>query len=327
MRMSERNFRTPSIVTVTINPAIDQTVFLSDLRPGQVNRARTMRTNAGGKGVNVAACLADYGVSVAATGLLGAENDAAFVAHLKERGIEDQFLRVPGRTRVGLKIVDEAAGVTTDINLPGPTPPPRDVVRLEQQIALSVRAGRWIVLSGSLPPGVRPGWYADCIREIKGRGGRVALDTSGDPLRLGVEAGPDLVKPNADELRDLVDDAPASDEDLLDAALRLADKGIGTVVVSMGPRGALFLENGRVVRAHPLAVDVTSTVAAGDAMVAGMLSGWLEGLDLPARARLATAFAAHVLTRTGAGIDRDRVAELCSRVHVARIPRYLRARR
>jgi len=113
-----------NIATITLNPAIDQTVFVDHFQLNTVNRARAMQRDAGGKGVNVASFLADYGLNVTATGLLGAENPHTFERHFATKGITDRFIRVPGATRIGIKIVDEANQQTTDINLPGLPPSP-----------------------------------------------------------------------------------------------------------------------------------------------------------------------------------------------------------
>ena len=111
----------PAIVTVTLNPAIDQTITVEHLRLGSVQRAQAVQFNAGGKGVNVASCLADWGMPVVAAGILGAANAAPFEALFAAKGIADRFIRAPGETRTNIKIADVVTGTTTDINLPGLT--------------------------------------------------------------------------------------------------------------------------------------------------------------------------------------------------------------
>src|SRR4051812_1333621 len=117
------------VVTVTLNPAIDQTLTIPGFAAGRVNRVAESRSHAGGKGVNVACFLADLGVDVAATGFLGAENPGLFEAAFAAHGIADRFLRIPGSTRIGLKIVDDHAE-TTDINFPGLAPTREDLAEL-----------------------------------------------------------------------------------------------------------------------------------------------------------------------------------------------------
>ncbi|MFN7147118.1 MAG: 1-phosphofructokinase family hexose kinase, partial [Myxococcota bacterium] len=154
------------VVTVTLNPALDLTVRVDGFRAGEVNRGRELRWDAGGKGVNVASFLAEAGVAVTATGLLGDENPGRFEALFRERGIADAFVRVPGETRVGIKLVDEAAQVTTDVNLPGLVPAPAAVAELRARIAALTADHDVFVLSGSVPPGIAPAIYADLTREL-----------------------------------------------------------------------------------------------------------------------------------------------------------------
>ncbi len=297
----------PSVVTVTANPAVDQTVMVSGFRAGEVNVAREVCATAGGKGVNVAAFLADYGISVEATGFLGRENEAIFTEFLAEKRVADRFVRLPGSTRTGTKIVDETTQTTTDLNLPGLTPETEHVEELLHMLDQLVRPGRWFVLAGSLPAEMPPDFYARLIKRITQGGGRVALDTSGEALRQGVQACPALVKPNIEELRTLVGRPLEGVDEVVEAARGLVASGIGTVVVSMGEEGAVFVEGEQALLARPPAVRVRSTVGAGDAMVAGMVAGALGGLPLPDRARLATAFSLTAVTRIGAGLHRTEV--------------------
>ncbi|HEU4455417.1 MAG TPA: PfkB family carbohydrate kinase, partial [Longimicrobium sp.] len=178
--MSEHRF---DAVTVTPNPAIDWTLTVPGFAAGAVNRVAEQRSRAAGKGVNVAAALAAYGVRVAATGFLGDGNAAAFEALFAEAGIADRFVRVPGETRVGIKIVDPSRQETTDVNFPGLAPTSTDVDSLRARIMEMAIGGAWFVLAGSLPPGVEPAIYRDLASTLKAAGCRVILDTSGDPLR------------------------------------------------------------------------------------------------------------------------------------------------
>src|SRR5579862_2229837 len=122
------------VVTVTLNPAIDRTVTISNFTAGAVNRAEHVRSNPGGKGVNVAAALADYGRRVAVTGFLGRDNPGSFETLFQEKGIADHFVRIAGQTRVGIKIMDPARQQTTDINFPGEEPSSDDYELLVSQV-------------------------------------------------------------------------------------------------------------------------------------------------------------------------------------------------
>jgi 1-phosphofructokinase len=284
------------VVTLTLNPAVDCTVTIPGFTAGEVNRVETVQHRAGGKGVNVALALAGMGHRVAVTGFLGEENRALFDQAFRESQVADYFVHLAGSTRVGIKIVDVENNQTTDINFPGLTPP-SNALRLLRS-GMEQLAASWFVLSGSLPDGVDATIYQSLIRSLRQRGCKVALDTSGTPLRHALEAGPHLIKPNLDELSTLLGAPLDSRESIVNAARETLQRyGVGLVVVSMGAEGALFVTKDECITAVPPATEVRSTVGAGDAMVAGAVSGALRGLSLADQARLATASSMRVLAR------------------------------
>ncbi|HEX7240527.1 MAG TPA: 1-phosphofructokinase [Longimicrobiaceae bacterium] len=291
------------VVTVTPNPAIDWTVDVPGFTAGAVNRVAGQRSRAAGKGVNVAAALADHGLAVAATGFLGRGNAAPFEALFARKGIADRFVRVAGETRVGIKIVDPEKRETTDVNFPGPEVAPEEVRSLLERVAelSSVDPGPWFVLAGSLPPGVEATLYRDLVRALREAGCRTVLDASGEALRDALDAAPGVVKPNVHELEALLGRSLPTVEAVVEAARLLLARGVGLAVVSMGAEGALFVREDAVVQAVPPGVEVRSTVGAGDAMVAGIVAGELAGLPLAETARLATAFSLAALTGADAG--------------------------
>lgn len=308
------------VLTVTLNPAIDRTVTIHNFTAGAVNRVEQVRQNPGGKGVNVAVTLADAGHQVAAAGLLGRANSAVFEDLFARKQIADRFIRIAGSTRVGIKVVDPSRQQTTEINFPGPAPTPGDQAALIEQIA-AVDAP-WAVLAGSLPPAVAAEIYADLIVALRRRGRRVALDTSGDALRLALEAAPQIVKPNIHELATLVGHPLPTEAAVIAAADTLLARGVELVAVSLGQGGAMLVTPRQVLRARPPEVAVRSTVGAGDAMVAGLIAAQLRGLPLDQTAALATAFAADTVGRIGAGLSQpDTVAALQRRVVVERVER------
>ena len=287
------------IATVTLNPALDQTVRVDRFCPNTVNYAQAMQFDAGGKGINVASFLADVGLTPTVTGFLGQDNVGIFEQFFAQKQIDDQFIRIPGSTRIGVKLVDEANQQTTDINMPGLPPPPEAVDTLFETIDRLTASCDWFVLSGTLPPGIPATIYATLIAQLKRHGKQVVLDTSRDALRDGVLAGPTIVKPNVDELQQLTGQALTGEVSLEQAARQLLDGGIQLVVISMGERGALFVDPATTLMAVPPAVPVKSTVGAGDAMVAGLITGKVRGLNLSDCARLATAFSLGAITSAG----------------------------
>jgi 1-phosphofructokinase len=289
------------VVTVTVNPAIDQTITIPNFTAGAVNRVQSSQMDAGGKGINVASFLVDFGQPATVTGFLGADNDDIFRRLFERKGILDRCIRIPGQTRIGVKISDEALHQTTDINFPGEAPRSADIQQLFEILAELAAAHDWFILSGSIPRGVSPGIYEEMVRMLPGK--KVLLDTSGDGFRQALPAGPWLIKPNVDELSEYAGkpmDSPAAIIEQAHAMMKTCH--IHSVVISMGKEGAIFVEGEETVWAVPPAVDVKSTVGAGDAMVAGIVAGKIRGLDLAGCARLATAFSMTAISHIGSGL-------------------------
>lgn len=296
------------VVTLTLNPALDLTVRADRWQRGEVNAGQDLHQTAGGKGVNVASILADWSrtgpgetLSVTATGLLGQDNAAPFEALLRDKGVTDAFVRVPGATRVGIKLVDGAAQETTDINLPGLSATPDTLTQLGAVLTRLGADADVVVLAGSLPPGVPADHYATLTAGLRRAGVFVALDTSGPALNAALAAPvlPDLIKPNIHELEAALGRRLQGDAEILAAARTLLERGARIVAVSQGERGALIVTDAGAVFARPPRVTVVSTVGAGDAMVAGLVSAHISGLSPEDAARRATSFSAGSITRLG----------------------------
>lgn len=304
------------ILTLTLNPALDLTVRLARLEPGEVNRSETLLTHAAGKGVNVAQVLADLGHQLTVGGFLGADNPQAFDALIARRGFADAFIRVPGETRSNIKIAEQD-GRVTDINAPGPQVSEQAQQALLNQLTLIAPGHDAVVVAGSLPRGVSAQWLHHVLVQLKGLGLKVALDTSGEALRAGLRAGPWLVKPNTEELADALDCPTDSLEQQRQAALRLHAQGVEHVVVSHGADGVNWFSPTVALHATPPKVSVASTVGAGDSLLAGMLHGLLSGEGPEQTLRRATAIAAMAVTQIGFGISDDaQLAHLQSGVDV-----------
>ena len=297
------------ILTLTLNPALDLTVRLARLEPGAVNRSEAMLTHAAGKGVNVAQVLADLGHDVSVGGFLGEANPQAFDALIARRGFGDAFVRVPGETRSNIKIAEQE-GRVTDINAPGPLVSEEAQHALLDKVAMIGAQFDAVVVAGSLPRGVSPQWFQGLLQQLKGLGLKVALDTSGEALRTGLQAGPWLVKPNTEELAEALDNAT-------DAIGQLHQQGVEHVVVSDGAAGVTWYRPGAALHATPPKVTVASTVGAGDSLLAGMLHGLLSDEAAEQTLRRATAIAAMAVTQIGFGISDDaQLAHLESGVDV-----------
>ena len=290
------------LLTLTMNPALDLTVQLGHLEAGQVNRSEGMLTHAAGKGLNVAQVLADLGHQVTVAGFLGIDNQQPFEALFARRGFVDEFVRVAGETRSNIKLA-ETNGRITDLNGPGPD------VSFEAQQALAARveqiAGDFdaVVVAGSLPRGVDAQWLKVLLQMLTAKGLKVALDTSGQALRAGLEASPWLIKPNTEELADALDAPIISIAAQAQVAEELRQRGIEHVVISQGAEGVHWFSSQACLQALPPKVSVASTVGAGDSLLAGMVHGLISGHTPEQTLRTATAIAAMAVTQIGFGIN------------------------
>jgi 1-phosphofructokinase len=283
--------KTTELVTITLNPAIDETVFVDQLRVGEVNRARGLHFQPGGKGINVSRMLSGFGIETAATGFLGKVNGEIYKRLFEEKTIEDEFVWTPGRTRTGIKIVSESARQTTDINFPGFEPSLAALEEFEARIRKMIQPGRWFVLAGSLPKGLGIDFFEELIVMLKRGGARVAVDTSGESLNVAIEHGVDLIKPNEHELAEVLKCSLSSFSEKVEAALELQRTKVSRVILSLGSEGALFATSEKQLMASAPPVKVVSTVGAGDALLSGYLAGVLTGVTPVECARLATVFA------------------------------------
>jgi 1-phosphofructokinase len=254
---------------------------------------------------------------VIATGILGADNAAPFASLFAAKGIVDGFLRIPGKTRINIKLSHD--GDTTDINLPGLAVSAERAAAVAERTEALAKPGTLVLLAGSLPEGVGDDFYASLTARLVAHGLRVLLDTSGVPLTAALAGAvlPYVVKPNRAELEEFAGTSLMSDAALLGAARGLIAAGVTLAVVSLGTEGALFVTQDVALRAGLPAIETTSTVGAGDAMVAGIIAGLREEAGLERLACLATAFAVGKLTRAGPNLPaREEVEALAALVQV-----------
>ncbi|MER8031142.1 1-phosphofructokinase family hexose kinase [Streptomyces bauhiniae] len=295
------------ILTVTLNTALDITYRVPSLRPHAEHRVSEVVERPGGKGVNVARVLAALGYPVTVTGFAGGPTGQVVRERLAgAAGITDALVPCAGATRRTVAVVDQRTGDTTQLNEPGPHIGPAEWAAFLRAYDSLLGDARAVALCGSLPPGVPVGAYAGLIRVARTAGVPVLLDTGGEPLRRGIAARPDIVKPNASELAELTGShEPAR------ATRDARRRGAQAVVASLGPDGLLAATPEGHWRAAPPARLRGNPTGAGDAAVAGLLSGLVDGLPWPARLTRATALsAAAVLAPTAGEFDPAEYARL-----------------
>lgn len=259
------------ITTVTMNPSFDLTMEVPSIVVGALTRASGERLDAAGKGVNVSRALAAHGVPTRALAPIGPPATARRYRELLDAPAILEVVPIAGRIRTNVAVVTPD-GVVTKVNGPGPLYAAADLDRVLREVVAAVEGSAWVVLSGSLPPGVPPDACAGLIHSARALGCRVALDAAGEALRHGVSAAPDLVKPNRSELSELCGVPIRTLDDAEAAARTLLDGGVGAVLASLGADGALLVRPGSCLHAMVPSLAVESPVGAGDALLAGFLA-------------------------------------------------------
>ncbi|GGS63611.1 1-phosphofructokinase family hexose kinase [Streptomyces violaceus] len=301
------------ILTVTLNTALDITYRVRSLRPHASHRVSEVTERPGGKGVNVARVLAALGHEVTVTGFTGGATGRVVQERLASvPGVVDALVPITGATRRTIAVVDDRSGDTTQLNEPGPTVTPTEWSAFQEAYEHLLTSASAVALCGSLPPGVPVGAYAGLIRTARSAGIPVLLDTSGEPLRRGVAARPDIIKPNADELAELT-----GSHEPLRATQDARRRGARAVVTSLGADGLLAASpEGRWRTAPPSSLHGNPT-GAGDSAVAGLMSALVEHLPWPDRLTRAVALSAATVSAPVAGeFDRGVYEELLGRVTV-----------
>ncbi|WP_369378127.1 1-phosphofructokinase family hexose kinase [Streptomyces sp. cg36] len=304
------------ILTVTLNTALDLTYRVPALVPHAAHHVEEVTERPGGKGVNVARVLAALGHSTVVTGFAGGRTGEVLRELLAPLAPVDALVPVAGTTRRTIAVVDAATGDTTQLNEPGPHITAEEWEAFLAAYEPLLRGADAVALCGSLPPGVPVGAYADLIRRARAAAVPVLLDTSGEPLRRGLAARPDLIKPNLDELARLT-----GSREPLRAARDARRRGARTVVASLGPEGLLAVTPEGVWQAVPPAPVRGNPTGAGDSAVAALLSSLVEGLPWPARLTRAVALSTATVLAPAAGeFDPAAYEELLPGVRVSEHP-------
>jgi tagatose 6-phosphate kinase len=313
------------IVTVTMNAAIDRTLTVPNFQLSQRHRASQWLSLAGGKGINVARALKRLNAPVVTTGLAGGRTGTRVVEELTAESILNDFVRIVDESRTSTAVVDPTANTYTEINEWGPHVEPDELDTLLEKLRYLSRGADAVVFSGTLPRGVEEGFYGEAIRELNRRGVQTVLDSEGEPMRRGVEAGPTLVSPNQGEAEALVGQEFHETEDYVMALDAIADLGAREVLITQ-PTGAYALvrEDRAVSRLYAAAppVEPFSAVGSGDVLLAAFLAARLDGRAPEETLRAAVAAGAASTLEVGAGrFDPRQVGPLQTGVEVRELDR------
>lgn len=310
----------PSITTVTLNPVLDRAFSVPRLEPGTVHRLRLMREDLGGKGVNVSRTLRMLGIPSRIIAFFGGRTGQYMYQGLRAAGYEVISIEVEGETRQNITLLDEARDQYTKFNEPGPAVSERQIAALHDCIEQLTKPGDVWAFCGSLPPGAPDDLYAYCIARVQARAGRAFLDTSGVALRAGLTTHPFAVKPNSEEVAELLGVALSTEAEYATAARQLHEEGIALVAVSRGAQGVVLAMEGQVWRAVPPPVRARSPVGAGDAALAGLIWAVCDTCDPAEVAARSVACGTAAAMQEGTGIgDRQMVETLLRQVTVAQL--------
>ncbi|MHC5082299.1 MAG: 1-phosphofructokinase [Planctomycetota bacterium] len=299
------------IYSVTLNPALDRILEVDDLVPDDANRVVKETRWAGGKGIDVSRVLRELGGESVALGFIGGFTGLELEGRLINEGVLTRFVKCAGETRTNVYVRNARTGTQTALNCSGPEIQPQEVAELFNQLR-DLPHPDSVCISGSIPRGVNIGFYAQMIMTLKERQAFVALDTDGEPLKRGVASRPDIIKPNVHEFARLTGCTSHDPNDLVKAARALMSEGIGSVLLTLGRDGMIYIApEGPVLMAKAPAVETISAIGAGDSSLAAFVFGLSKGKEPAMCIRMASAAGAATAMTPG--------VELCHKEDVDRL--------
>jgi 6-phosphofructokinase 2 len=308
------------IYTITLNPALDRTIEVDGLVVDDANRILREARYAGGKGIDCSRVIGELGEASTALGFIGGYDGLELEGRLINEGILCDFTRIGGETRTNIILSDRRKKIQIMLNAAGPKITPAEIGLFFQRIRSLGRDAEFVVISGSVPPGVNHRIYAQIIAILKGRGIRVALDADGELLRYGCGAKPFIIKPNIHEFQRLTGIQSIEIDVLLKKARSIVEGGISIVLISMGAKGIVGVTGDEAYWATPPQVEILSQVGAGDSALAGFIYASTKGMDFRDSLIVATAAGTASVMTPGTGLcSKKDVEKIRKRVHVKRL--------
>ncbi len=267
------------IYTITLNPALDRTIWVKKLQIDDPNRVQKEKKFAGGKGIDVSRVLTHLGMPNRALGFLGGYAGMEVEGMLLQEGVYCDFTTIANETRTNIVVNVEETQQQILFSAKGPEVNPAELTAFFRKLE-NLHPAELVSISGSLPPNLTPVIYARAIETLKARGAKVLLDTDGENLKIGITGRPNIIKPNIHELSRLCGKELAELPEIVSAARDIRNLGVDIVLVSMGARGILMVGEGKSLLAVPPQVKVVNTIGAGDSAVAGFLFGLANKMPL-----------------------------------------------
>jgi len=299
------------IATVTLNPSLDKTVTVEGLVVDEANRWTSLRRDPGGKGINVSRVLHELGNETIAYGFIGGIDGQILEHLLGEQGVPHDFTPINGQIRSNFIITNLKTRRQTRIDAPGPHISRNELENLMDKITHIEPKPDFLVLAGSVPPGVPDDIYRQLIEEAKKHGVKTVLDSDDEWLKEGIKAKPNVIKPNVHETEELLGEKLRDEAAIIQALRTLVTQGIEVVAISRGKDGLIVANGGKILKVIPPQVEIRSTVGAGDSAVAGLVLKLSQGDGIEEACRLAVAAGTAATLTPG--------TELCRRQDVERL--------
>ncbi|MGA2213026.1 MAG: hexose kinase [Bryobacteraceae bacterium] len=255
------------ILTVTINPSVDRNVQVDRLVFEDRAYILARSDSAGGRGMNASRVLDSFGAKTLAIVTSGGASGERLEKLAAKSGFPVKVVPIHNESRVNLTITDKQ-GLALRLNERGPLITPEELTRVEKAVANRLESASWLMLCGSIPPGVSSDFYTKLIGMARERKVKTMLDTDGDALLHGIEAGPSIVSPNQPEAERLLNRALITRVQFLEAAARIKAMGAEAVMLSLGGRGVVAVNENQLLEVIPPRIDAVSPLGAGDALAA-----------------------------------------------------------
>lgn len=305
------------ITVLSLSPAIDKIYFINDFSAGNLYRVGDYQISAGGKGINVARVLSQLGVSANVLGFKAGSNGEWLHSSVCKLGCTTNFITVEGQSRINNNIIDLVNNTETEILEAGPVISRQSWDAFLELFSEQIKNQKYLVCSGGLPKGLDHFTYARLIKIAKENGVITILDSSGDILSAGIEAGPFIIKPNIRELSNYCGKNIKSDEDVYTAAKGIIKKGVGAVCISLGRDGAMLVTDKEAYKAKAMDITTINSIGSGDSMVAGICYSLIKGKTVAEGLKLGCACGASNAEFGQIGhIDIDRVWQLYDNVEL-----------
>ncbi|MBW3022410.1 1-phosphofructokinase family hexose kinase, partial [Candidatus Woesearchaeota archaeon] len=232
------------VYTITLNPALDRTIWVKKIKADDSNRIDKEERFAGGKGIDVSKVLTTLDIQNTAMGFIGGFTGEELEGLLVNQGINCDFSQITGETRTNIIINDISSGKQTSYSASGPEIKSYELMKLIHRVE-KLDKPEIVIISGSLPPRIHPEIYRKLIVVIRKKGAQIVLDTDGDALKTGILGTPEIIKPNIHELSRLVGKELKDLRAIKNAAMKIHELGIKTVLVSMGSKGILLISKNK----------------------------------------------------------------------------------